>query len=196
MTSTGKHAIQDRILAEVRLIERRLRTLGRRLGQQAVETEADLVEQHAELITHWEGLHQQVSSCGEAELSVSSAVGDLAAAVDALESDLAALDQTEPSEYELAVDRQVRAWRTTLDRLRLQSSLAAMEARDELDGASYRLDRVRGDVLVELQNILGDTKKLVVDLRSDVEDVLGGVRQAVRKVMNDVMSQPKTDGED
>lgn len=57
-----------------------------------------------------------------------------------------------------------------------------MEARDDLDDLNQRLDRVRGEVLVQLHSAVDDSRNLVTDLRADVEDVLGDVRRAVDRV--------------
>ena len=186
MSTQGRHNAHDRVLADVQLIRRRLQKVGQRIDQRQDGTDDHLTGAHDSLVEHCDELEERIRSWKDLEVGVTGPVADLAGAVDALESDLDALDPTKPEDYELAVDRQVRAWRTRIDRLRLQSSLAAMGARDDLDDLSQRLDRVRGDVLVELQNTLGDTKELVGNIRTGVEDVLGDVRRAVGKIAKDL----------
>lgn len=108
-----------------------------------------------------------------------TAVEDLGAAVDALDADLSAIQADEPAGYEEAIDRQVRAWRTRIDRLWLHGHLASMEAQDELEALAQRLEDVRAHVLGDLHDTARDARATVTDLRSDMEKVLVDVRKAV-----------------
>ena len=186
MSASARHEAHDRLLADVRLMNKRLTALGERVGELDPETRATLPEEHEELVERCGAMIDEITSWTEVEVGVPTAVADLSDAVDAIEADLDAREPVDASSYELAVDRQVRAWRARLDRLRLQSALGTMEARDDLLDLGHRLDRARGDVLVELQEAAGDTKAMVADLREEVEDVLGDIRQSVRKAVRDL----------
>ncbi|MCP4959222.1 MAG: hypothetical protein GY925_08150 [Actinomycetia bacterium] len=186
MIRSGSHPAHDRLLAEMQLIEKRLAGLGDRLESVPEQVLVEVSELHVELSGRCAELAEEVRSWVEVEVGVPSGVADLASDVDALESDIEALTSSERADYELLMDRQVRAWRGRIDRLRLQGALGAMEARDDVDALSQRLDRVRGDVLVELQAAAGSAGDLVTDLRDDVEAVLSDIRRAVRKATKDL----------
>lgn len=186
MTKSGRHEAHDRLLAEILLTRRRLDRLDERLAELGDDADDELAERGAELDRRCETLRENIASWADVEIGVPTAVEDFVAAVDAFESDLEAVGQHDAESYEIAVDRQVRTWRARLERLRIQGALGAMEARDEVDDLTHRLDRVRGDVLVQLQNALGDARDLVTDLRSDVEEVLADVRRAVEKAAADL----------
>lgn len=179
MTTSSRHQAHDRLLARVRLTERRLARLGTELSVDDDLPDSELSERVEELTGRCGELSDKIRSWSEAQIGVNTAVEDLAAAVDTLETDLLAARATEPAGYAEAIDRQVRAWRTRIDRLRLQGGLASMEARDELEALTNRLEDARATVLDDLQSVVGDAKETVVDLRSDVEQVLVDVRKAV-----------------
>ncbi|MEM9608355.1 MAG: hypothetical protein AAGA99_13095 [Actinomycetota bacterium] len=115
----------------------------------------------------------------EVEVGMLTAVEDLGAAVDALDADLAASDTDERSGYEEAVDRQVRTWRSRIDRLRLHGHLGSLEARDELDALVDRLEEARAMVFEDLHDAADDSQAIVTDLRADVEKVLVDLRNVV-----------------
>ena len=87
------------------------------------------------------------------------------------------------------MDQQVRAWKSRLDTLRLQGVLASMELRDELAGLSDRLEHARAGVLIELQNAVGDSGDLVVDVRNDLEEVLSDVRRGLENAYDAVFDR-------
>lgn len=186
MSLAARHKAHDRLLADVKLLRKRLRSLTQRIDRLEPEVASTVTADHRELIGRCDELTEELTSWKEVEIGVTTAVADLADAVDAMEADLDARLGTDAASYELAVDRQVRVWRARIDRLRLQGALGALEARDELQGLSHRLDRARGDVLVELQSVAGDTRGIVTELRDDVEDVLEDIRDAVRKAVRDL----------
>jgi hypothetical protein len=186
MTTGTRHEAHDRLLAEVRLTRRRLEPLRERAEQIGGPMGTELAGHGTELGERCEALQQKVMAWTEVEVGVPTTVADLAAEVDAFEADLDAAAPVDAPGYEVAVDRQVRAWRSIVERLRVQTALGAMNLRDDLEGLTSRLDRVRGDVLVELQNAAADARETVVDLREDVEEVLADARRLVRKVADDL----------
>lgn len=181
-----RHETHDRLLAEIRLVDRRLARLGDQLAEHGDGAEDQLVELHAELTADAAFLADEVRSWTEVEIGVPTALDQLIDGVDALESDIAMLSQHEPGDFEVTVDRQLRAWRGRIDRLQVQGALGSMDAKDNLAELAGRLDRVRGDVLVELEQTADDAKTVVVDLRHDVEVVLSDVRRAIGKTVRDL----------
>ncbi|MDH3682546.1 MAG: hypothetical protein OEV40_21645 [Acidimicrobiia bacterium] len=188
MTSTTRHQAHDQLVAQVRLTKKRLEQFTDRLQALDEDAPAELVEQAGSLGGRAEELESEILSWEEVEIGVPTAVEDLAASVDSMEADLDAAESAEAAAYEVALDRQVRAWKTRLDRFRLQGALGRMEAKDDLGELSQRLDHVRGEVLVQLHNAVDDSKDLVTDLRDDVEEVLADVRRAIERVASSLSS--------
>jgi hypothetical protein len=183
MTVSDRHKGHDQLLAQVELTQRRLADLTEKLETYSDEVRQAFTDQIEALDERCQNLITRVSSWTEVELGISTSVADLASAVDAIEADLAARIESIGPRYELAMDRQMRTWRTRLDSLGLQGALGAMEAREDLEGLSHRVEAARIGVLMELQNALGDSKDVVVDLRNDVEEVLVDVRHAVERAV-------------
>lgn len=179
MTAPSRHEAHDRLRTRVNLALRRASRLADELDADESLSDSEFAERANELAERCRARADMVDSWTEVEIGAQTAVEDLAAAVDALEADVAAARATEPSGYEEAVDRQVRSWRTRIDRLRLQSGLASMDARDEMDEVVHRLEETRATVLQDLQNVVGDAREIVIDLRNDAEVVFGDVRRTV-----------------
>lgn len=173
------HQAHDSLLKRVRLTERRLSRISTELDADDALAESDLKERVDALAGRCAELANQLRSWTEVEIGMLTAVEDLGAAVDALDADLSATQADEPVSYEEAIDRQVRAWRTRIDRLRLHGHLASMETRDELEALTQRLEDVRAQVLDDLHDTARDARAAVTDLRADVEKVLVDVRKAV-----------------
>ncbi len=184
MTTTQRHQAHDRLLAHVRRTQQRLDALSGRIDALDEQDRSAVGPEHAALTTRCEDLTEEIRSWTEVEVGLPTAVEDLEAALDTLEADLEALEPAETRDRQLAIDRQVRAWKRRVEWLRLQGTLGTMEARDDLEGLINRLDGVRGDVLVELQAAAEDSKTAVVDLRRDVEKVLVDVRRAVNRIIS------------
>lgn len=189
MTAATRHPAHDQLQAHVQMMERRLEKISGKIGELDEQDRAAISEEAEMLDQRCQELKAEIASWSEVEIGVPTAVEDLESAVEALEADLNAVGSAESPEQGLAMDRQVRAWKQRVDWLRLQSALGTMEARDDLDNLTHRLDNVRGDVLVELQNAVDDSKKVVVDVRHDVEQVLADVRRAVRKAAADLLAR-------
>ncbi len=182
MTTTSRHHAHDQLLSRVRLAERRLSRLQDELQNNDEWSSSELAERATELTARCRELADEIRRWTEVRIGASTAVEDLASAADALEADLLSARATEPDHYEEAVDRQVRTWRTRIDRLRLQRGLASMETRDELEDLGDRLEHARDIVIADLQNVVGDAKETVIDLRTDIEKVVVDVRKAVEHV--------------
>lgn len=189
MTAQGHHQAHDRLLAHATRIEQRLADLGARIDELDEQDRAVVGAEREALASRCQDLVAEIRSWTDVEVGVTTAVENLEAAVDTLEADVEALEPAEPQGGRLAMDRQVRAWKRRVEWLRLQGVLGGMEARDDLDDLSRRLDRVRGDVLVELQSAAEDSKMTIVDLRRDVEKVLVDVRRAVARTASGLTSR-------
>ncbi len=170
---------RDQLLAQINLSKRRLGRFAEGLAGRAETDRARFAPQIAAVADRADQLAQRVTSWHEVEIGIATAVEDLSASVDTLEADAAAAFG--PESYDTALDRQVRWWRGRLDRLRLQGTLAAMEADDDFERLTHRLEQARAVALVELERATGDSSAVVVDLRRDVENVLGDVRRAVNR---------------
>jgi ribosome assembly protein YihI (activator of Der GTPase) len=179
VTPSTRHQTHERLLGRVRLSERRLTRLATELDADEDLKESELRSRVDELLARCSDLSDRIHSWNEVEVGALTAVEDLAAGVDSLQTDLLAARATERADYEEAVDSQVRVWRTRVDRLRLQRELASMEAREELEALTHRLEDARSGALDDLQGLVGDARKTVVDLRSDMEQVFVDVREAV-----------------
>lgn len=176
---TGHHDAHDRLLNRVRLTERRLGRLSAEVAADETLAESELSARVDGLTDRCTELADRLRSWTEVEVGVLTAVEDLGGAVDAFEADLSAARADEPAGYEEAVDRQVRTWRTRIDRLRLHGHLATMEAHDELEALTQRLEGVRATALDGLHDTAEDARTTVTDLRSDVEKVLADVRKVI-----------------
>lgn len=196
MTTNTPHSAHEQLLARVRLAERRLVRLATDIGDDAELRGTELSERAADLAARAKALADRIRSWTEVQIGAQTAVEDLAAAADALETDISAAKATEPAGYEEAVDRQVRTWRTRIDRLRLQGELASMEARDELEHLAHRMEDVRNNAIGDLQNVVGDAKGAVIDLRTDVEKVFVDVRRAVEHAASSLTKDNVTDQQD
>ena len=185
MSLAERHEVRDRLLADVSLMSKRLGALNERVADLDDKASAALRDDHRELGDRCRALDDELRARSDVEAGLATAVAEVSDAVDALEADLDARGDTDASAYELAVDRQVRAWRARIDRLRLHYALGALEARDELHDLGQRLDHARGAVLVELQQATGDTREAVGELRDDVEEVLEDIRNVVRATARD-----------
>lgn len=156
-----------------------MRRISTELDADDAPADGDLNERVEALVGRCTELDDQLRSWTEVEVGMLTAVEDLGAAVDALDADLSATQADEPAGYEEAIDRQIRAWRTRIDRLRLHGHLASLEAREEFEALARRLDDVRAQVLDDLHGSAKDARATVTDLRADVEKVLVDVRKAV-----------------
>jgi len=179
VNNPNRHEAHDQLLARVNLALRRVLRLADEIEADHHFRESEFAERVADLERRCRDRTDVIRRWTEVEVGAQTAVEDLGAAVDALEADLAAARATEPSDYEEAIDRQIRSWRTRIDRLRLQGALASMESRDELEQLAHRLEDTRTAVLADLQDLVGDAKQTVIDLRNDSETVLVDVRKTV-----------------
>lgn len=183
MTSSSTHNAHDQLLAAVQLAQRRLSQLDDRIAEFGLEISEAFGERVSGLEGAARSLMTEISSWSEVEIGKSRAVTDLESGVDTLEADLEAMVQSIGPLYELAMDKQIRTWKSRLDELRLQGVLGAMEVKDDLGELTVRLDHARTGVLFELQNAVDDGKEVVADLRDDVEVVLTDVRHAVERAV-------------
>jgi septal ring factor EnvC (AmiA/AmiB activator) len=189
MTAATRHQAHDRLQAHVQMAEGRLDAMSGRIEDLEEQDVAAIGDRAETLATQCQDLKREIASWTEVEIGVLTSVEDLESAVDTLEADLDALMPAQSPEHELAIDRQVRAWKRRVDWLRLQGALGTMEARDDLGDLTRRLGAVRGDVLVELQNAVSDSKNVAVDVWIDVEKVLADVRRAVEKAASDLRTR-------
>ncbi len=174
-----RHPAHDQLLAQINLSRRRLGWFAEGMADRAETDRARFAAQVASLSERADQLALRVTSWPEVEIGVATAVEDLSASVDTLEADAAAA--LGPERYDTALDRQVRWWLSRVDRLRLQGALAAMDATDDLNRLTHRLEQARAEALVELERAVGDSSAVVTDLRRDVEKVLVDVRRAVNR---------------
>ena len=186
MTDDPRHPAHDQLQAKVQLIERRIDGLNQRIEDLAEEVGSSMKDRAGVLLERSRALRATIADWAEVKVGVPSEVEGLSADVDAIEADIDAATPQEVAGYEVAVDRQLRVWRGRLDHLRLQRTLAAMEARDDLEALGDRLDTARGDALVELQSAAAGSKDLVADVRRGLEGILGDVRRAAEKAAADL----------
>jgi chromosome segregation ATPase len=189
MTAATRHQAHDRLQAHVQMTEGRLDAMSGRIGELDEQDRAAISDRAETLAKRCQYLKTEIASWTEVEIGIPTSVEDLESAVDTLEADLDALSAAKSPEREMAIDRQVRTWKRRVDWLRLQGALGTMEARDDLGDLTHRLGAVRGDVLVELQNAVSDSKNVAVDVRTDVEKVLADVRRAVEKAASELLSR-------
>ncbi|MGI9603177.1 MAG: hypothetical protein ACR2QE_14920 [Acidimicrobiales bacterium] len=180
--SSSSPTVQDRLLAQIDLAENRLDRFAAQLARGSERSQARFADRLERITARVHDLAGQIKDSSAFEVETETAVEDLGAAVDALEADLKASGEAEKDSYTDALDHQLRIWRSRTDRLRLQSSLGAMEIREDLEELGQRLDRARSGALVELKRAAGDTKEVVVDVRDDLENVLTDVRHALERV--------------
>lgn len=184
---TVTHQTRDHLLADVELATSRLHRFENDLADLAPSDREPFAHQLAVLTTRCGELKEQIMAWPEIKIGTAGALEDLGAAIDALEADFDAAQHGEPAGYRSAVDRQLRAWRSRSDRLRLQGALASMDVRDDLDEVGNRLANARAGVLLELRDATADAKDVVVDLRNDVEEVLVDLRRAIERAAEALM---------
>ena len=188
MTSTNM-SVQDRLLAQLDLAEERLTRFSDRLAEASEKSQQRFSERLDRVTVRVHDLAEQIRQSSVVTVGTETAIEDLGAAVDTLEADLDAVSEAETDRYRSAVDRQLRIWRSRTEHLRLQSSLGAMEIREDLEELGSRLARARSGALVELKRAASDTKEVVVDVRDDLEDVLADVRHAVERVADNLTKE-------
>lgn len=188
MTSTNM-SVQDRLLAQLDLAEDRLSQFSDRLTEASERSQKRFSERMDRVNARCHDLAEQIRSSSVVTVGTETAIEDLGAAVDTLEADLDAVSEAESDRYRSALDRQLRTWRSRTEHLRLQSSLGAMEIREDLEDLGSRLARARSGALVELKRAASDTKEVVVDVRDDLEDVLNDVRHAVERVADNLTKE-------
>ena len=186
MTAPSRHQAHDSLLAHVQRVGHRLEALTGRIEALDTPDKAAIASERESLTTRCQELLDEIRSWTEIEIGIPAAVENLESAVDTFEADLDALSPADPEGRKSAIDRQIRAWKQRVDWLRLQSALGAMQARDDLEDLTRRLDGVRGQVFVELQTTAEDSKEVIVDLRRDVEKVLVDVRRVVSKATSEM----------
>lgn len=175
------HAAKNRFLAQAELVDERMKAFDHKVADMLVSDRDVFAARSTAIMERCDELKAHIIEWPEVEIGTANAVEDLSASVDTLEADFYAASEANADRYRSAVDRQLRAWRSRTDRLRLQSALATMELRDELEDIGHRLTDAREGVLVELRNAADDAKDVVIDLRVDVEEVLVDVRHAVER---------------
>lgn len=189
--ATSTDQVRDRLLAQVELAQHRVERFREHVVAAAPETRRTFAEQGRRLGDRCTLLADELRRSVTIEVGIATAVDDLGSAVDTLEADFEATSEADAVAYRSAVDRQLRAWRTRTDQLRVQTALGAMELRDELEGVGDRLSEARSGVLFELRQAADDTREVVVDLRDDVENVLVDVRHAVERAV-DALARPRS----
>lgn len=182
--ATSDDTMREQIAAEIELVGERLEALRRRVADDATD-----------LRTHFRARADQISDRAGALAStatdsepigngIASAVGDLGDAVDAMEADLDAADHSSTDAFRSAIDRRLRVWRARAERLQLQEALAEMEIRDELGIVADRLHTARARALVELRRTGADAKETVIDLRSDLEELMDDARHVIERAVD------------
>lgn len=189
MSARTLHQAHDRLLADLKLLDLRIGAFADQLGRWSTEIGPEYTERLTTISRRVTGLLNRVDSWGDVEVGTLTEARHLSEDMDALESDFRASTQSHAPDYEVAMDQQVRAWKSRLDTLRLQGVLASMELRDELAGLSDRLEHARAGVLIELQNAVGDSGDLVVDVRNDLEEVLSDVRRGLENAYDAVFDR-------
>lgn len=189
MAARTLHQAHDRLLADLNLLDRRIGAFSDRLARWSNEPESKYTERLATISRRVAELMDRVDDWGDVEVGTPTEARHLSEDLDALESDFKAATEFYAPDYELAMDQQVRAWKSRLDALRIQGVLASMELKDELAGLSDRLEHARAGVLIELQNAVGDSGDLVVDVRNDLEEVLADVRRGLEHAYDAVFDR-------
>jgi ElaB/YqjD/DUF883 family membrane-anchored ribosome-binding protein len=180
---TSDNRLRDQLIAELDLSMARLTDLRDHLAASPAELRDAFEERVTQMSHRAEELADEVREWVQVRVGTPSAVEDLTYAVDTLEADVDAAGDTGSDGYRARVDRQLRAWRSRVDRLRIQEALAEMELRDELEGIGSRLSAARSSALVELREVADDAREVVADLRDDLEEVLEDVRRVVERAV-------------
>ncbi|MFW2382431.1 MAG: hypothetical protein ACN4GZ_11790 [Acidimicrobiales bacterium] len=181
MTARSTHEAHDRLQADLRLLERRIRELGARIAGWTGDIVAHYSDRLEELSNTLHELSDDVDAWEEVEVGKPTRVTHLSEEIDSLEADFRAATEEHAPDYELAMDHQLRNWRSRLDAVRLQGVLGSMELRDDLEELVRRLDTARAGALIELQDVVDDGGGAVVDLRDDIEEVLIDVRHGLER---------------
>ncbi len=187
MTVRTPHEAHDRLLADLTLLDRRIGAFAARL--ESTETADEFTERLTTISGRVTNLLDRVDDWGDVEVGTPTEARHLSEDLDVLESDFKASTEIYAPDYEVAMDQQVRAWKARLDALRLQGALASMELKDELAGLADRLEHARAGVLIELQNAVGDSGDMVVDVRDDLEGVLVDVRRGLENAYDAVFDR-------
>ncbi len=181
MAERSTHKAHDRLQADLKLLERRIQELGSRIADWTGELAGHYSERLEALSTTLHELSDDIDAWDEVEIGKPTRISHLSEEVDSLEGDFRAAIEDHAPSYELAMDQQVRNWKSRLDAVRLQGVLGSMELRDELGELVDRLEHVRGGAMIELQNAIDEGGGAVVDLRDDLEEVLVDVRRGLEK---------------
>ncbi len=190
MTLRSTHQTHDRIQAELKLLERRLKELGSRIPGWTGEVTEHYSTRLENLKSKLHKLSEDVDEWDEVEIGTRTKVINLSEDVDSLEADFRAVTEDHAPDYELAMDQQVRNWKSRLDAVRLQGVLGSMELRDELEALGHRLDEARSGVMIELQKTMADSGDVAVDLRDDLEEVLVDVRHGLERAYAAIFDRP------
>lgn len=181
MPAQSTHKAHDRLQADLRLLERRIQGLGARIAGWTGDVARQYSDRLEALSASLGELSESVEGWPEVEIGTPTQVSHLSDEVDSLEADFTAATEDEAPNYELAMDRQVRNWKSRLDAVRLQGVLGSMELRDEMEELVHRLEHARAGAMIELQNVVDDSSGTVVDLRDDLEEVLIDVRHGLER---------------
>ncbi len=181
MTARSTHKAHDRIQADLKLLERRVQELGSRIAGWTGDVTRQYAERLEGLSASLRDLSKDLDDWEEVEIGTPTKVGHLSDEVDSLEADFRAATEDHAPDYELAMDQQVRNWKSRLDAVRLKGALGSMELQDELEELGHRLDHARAGAMIELQKAMDEGSGVAVDLRDDVEEVLIDVRHALEK---------------
>ncbi|NNE95172.1 MAG: hypothetical protein HKN24_04010 [Acidimicrobiales bacterium] len=181
MAAQTPHTAHDQLQADLRLLARRVTDLAARLDNWTGNLDPAYGDRLTSLQSSLDDLRDDVDKWEQVEIGIPTKVRHLADEIDSFEIDFRAVTETSAPDYELAMDSQVRNWKSRLDAVRLQGVLGSMELRDELEELGHRLEHARAGVMIELQNVLHDSGDVVVDLRDDVEEVLTDVRHGLER---------------
>jgi hypothetical protein len=189
MTARSTHKAHDRIQADLKLLERRMQKLGSRIAAWTGDVTKQYADRLEALSASLHDLSEDVEGWEEIEIGTPTKVGRLSEDVDSLEADFRAATEDRAPNYELAMDQQVRAWKSRLDAVRLQGVLGSMELQDELEELGHRLDHARAGVMIELQKATEEGTDVAVELRDDVEEVLVDVRHGLEKAYTSIFGR-------
>ncbi len=95
VTTPSRHQAHDRLLTRIRLSERRLARLATELDEDDELREGEFPARVEELQARATALADSVRSWTEVEVGMLTAVDDLAAAIDSLQTDLSAVRATD-----------------------------------------------------------------------------------------------------
>lgn len=187
MTDTNDRTI-DELRSDLEYAGHRLRHYGSRLTDAAGSGIGALQERAARVADRAVQLGARLDSPDGVDEIVVSAVDDLHTAVDTLESDLAA-ETDDAAGATATLDRQLRTWRARAEHLRVQANLAAMDADDEFDAAVRRIGRARAKAVAELAEATDDGREIASDVRADIAQALGEVREIVERTADQIASR-------